>query len=174
MAKAMVKCPYCEERFDRNDPSILFVKLGRRYAHKSCYEKHEATMSQEEKDLRDLYEYIKTLLGTDYNFKKVERQIKEYKGYKDGNDMPYTYSGMLASLRWFYEIKGNSKEAANGGIGIIPYIYNDAKKYYYNLFLAQKKNENIKKYVVTTEEITITSPIMIQPKPKLWFQDEED
>lgn len=81
---------------------------------------------------------------------------------------------MLASLRWFYEIKGNSKEAANGGIGIIPYIYNDAKKYYYNLFLAQKKNENIKKYVVTTEEITITSPIMIQPKPKLWFQDEED
>ena len=170
----MVKCPYCNETFDRNDPAIKFVKLGRRYAHQSCHIKHEASMTQEEKDLRDLYEYIKLLFGVDYNFKKVERQIKEYKQYKDGNDLPYTYSGMLASLRWFYEIKGNNKDAANGGIGIIPYIYNDAKKYYYNIYLAKEKNKEVKDYKVQVEEITITPPKIIESKPKLWFEDEED
>lgn len=174
MAKAIVKCPYCEKSFDRLDPSIKFIKIGRRYAHMKCYNEHEAAMTQEEKDLRDLYTYIKDLLGVEYNFKKVEHQIKEFKKYTDGNDIPYTYSGMLASLRWFYEIKGNSKEAANGGIGIIPYIYNDAKKYYYNLYLAQQKNKQIKNYVAAIEEITIPPPEMIQPKPKLWFDDEED
>ena len=156
MAKAMVKCPYCGKSFDRLDPMIKFIKVGRRYAHVKCYNEHEASMTQED------------------NFKKVEHQIKEYKKYKDGNDIPYTYSGMLASLRWFYEIKGNSKEAANGGIGIIPYIYNDAKKYYYNLYLAQQKNKQVKNYIAAVEEITIPPPEMLQPKPKLWFDDEED
>ena len=174
MAKIMVKCPYCEKQFDRNDPSIKFIKIGRRYAHIKCYNEHEAQMTQEEKDLRDLYEYIKVLLGTEYNFKKVEHQIKEFKKYTDGNDIPYTYSGMLASLRWFYEIKGNSKEAANGGIGIIPYIYNDAKKYYYNLYLAQKKNEKIHDYQATVEEVTIPPPIYQTPRPRLWFDDDEE
>ena len=172
--KIMVKCPYCEQTFDRNDPMIKFVRIGRRYAHQSCAINHEASMTQEEKDLRDLYEYIKNLLGVDYNFKKVERQIKEYKQYKDGEGLPYTYSGMLASLKWFYELKGNSREAANGGIGIIPYIYNDAKKYYYKLYLAQSKNKEVVNYSVSVEEITIPPPKIIETKPKLWFEDEED
>ena len=69
MAKAMVKCPYCGKSFDRLDPMIKFIKVGRRYAHVKCYNEHEASMTQEEKDLRDLYAYIKDLLGVEYNFK---------------------------------------------------------------------------------------------------------
>ena len=174
MAKAIVKCPYCEKSFDRLDPSIKFIKIGRRYAHMKCYNEHEAAMTQEEKDLRDLYAYIKDLLGVEYNFKKVEHQIKEFKKYTDGNDIPYTYSGMLASLRWFYEIKGNSKEAANGGIGIIPYIYNDAKKYYYNLYLAQQRNKNVQGYTLQIKEIVIPSPRMYIAPPKLFDLGEEE
>ena len=174
MAKAIVKCLYCGKQFDRNDPSIKFVKIGRRYAHLACSINHEANMTQEEKDLRDLCEYIKDLLGSEYNFKKVEHQIKEYKQYKDGDSMPYTYSGMLASLKWFYEVKNNSKEAANGGIGIIPYIYNDAKKYYYQLYLAQEKNKEVTNYEVAVEIINIPPPRAQQSKIKLWFDDEED
>ena len=55
----------------------------------------------------------------------------------------FTYSGMLKSLKWFYEIKHNDKDSSNGRIGIIPYIYKDAYDYYYNLYLAQQRNKDI-------------------------------
>ena len=54
----------------------------------------------------------------------------------------YTYSGMKKALVYFYEIKKNDISKANGGIGIIPYVYRDAYNYYYTLWLANQKNEN--------------------------------
>ena len=44
---------------------------------------------------------------------------------------------MLKTLYWWYEIKGNSIDLAQGGIGIIPFIYEDALKYYYSIYMAQ-------------------------------------
>ena len=48
----------------------------------------------------------------------------------------------------------------NNGIGIIPYIYEDAKTYYQNLTKAQLANMNkrIEDYVKPAQEITIQSP----------------
>lgn len=168
MAKCMVKCPYCGQRFDRNNPDIKWIKIGRRYAHEKCYNEYQASLTQEEKDLNALIEYIKNLLGDDYVFMKVKKQIQQYhKDYK------FTYSGMLSSLKYFYEVKGNSIDKANGGIGIIPYIYKDAYNYYFAIYQAQQKNKNVSDYKVKVQEITIPSPRMFVPKPHLWFEDEE-
>lgn len=49
----------------------------------------------------------------------------------------YSYSGMYKSLKYFFEIKGNPIEKANGGIGIIPWIWDDALKYWRALWEAQ-------------------------------------
>ena len=49
---------------------------------------------------------------------------------------------MLKTLIWWFDIKGNSIEKANGGIGIIPYVYQQACDYYYTLFLAKTANKN--------------------------------
>ena len=51
---------------------------------------------------------------------------------------------MLKTLIYWYEIKGNSTEKANGGIGIIPYVYKDASEYYYSIYLAQIANRDKK------------------------------
>lgn len=170
MTKAWVKCLYCGEQFDRNSPKEEFVKIGRRYAHKHCAEEHDKSLSQEEKDLRDLITYIKELLGDDYNFMKVKKQIEEY--HKNYN---FTYSGMLRSLKWFYEVRGQSTDKANGGIGIIPFIYKDAYNYYYNIFLAQQKNKGIEDFKVITQEVTIPSPRMyVRPPRLLEFEKDED
>ena len=126
--KIIVKCLYCGEPFDRNNPDIPFVQRGRRYAHQSCADEYNNSLTQEQKDLKDLIDYIKELLKEDYNFMKVKKQIEDYHKKYD-----YSYSGMLRSLKWFYEVKNNSIDKANGGIGIIPFIYNDAYKYYYLL-----------------------------------------
>jgi hypothetical protein len=42
------------------------------------------------------------------------------------------YRGQLLTLKYFYEIKKNSVKKSNGSIGIIPFIYEDARCYYEN------------------------------------------
>jgi hypothetical protein len=82
---------------------------------------------------------------------------------------------MLRSLKWFYEVRGQSTDKANGGIGIIPFIYKDAYNYYYNIFLAQQKNKGIEDFKVITQEVTIPSPRMyVRPPRLLEFEKDED
>ena len=57
----MVTCVYCKEKFDRDKVPTTQVSQ-RRYAHQECAEKHEQELSQEEKDLKKLEEYIKNYL----------------------------------------------------------------------------------------------------------------
>ena len=73
---------------------------------------------------------------------------------------------------WWFDIKKNSLEGTNGGIGILPYIYNDAKTYYYGLYMAKLYNED-KTIHNKIEEVEIAPPqVYIQP-PRL-FKLEED
>lgn len=165
-----VICLYCNERFDADKEP--FVKPHqRRYAHKSCAEKRENERSQEEKDLEALEKYIMQLLDEPYINAKVRKQLKDFQ--KQYN---YTYSGMLKSLVWFYEIQGHSTENANGGIGIIPFIYNQACDYYYSLYLAKLANEDkdVENYKPTVKEITISSPRVWRKPPRLFLLEEED
>ena len=167
MAKAMVKCVYCGEQFDRlSEPCI---KLGRRYAHQSCYESQDAEELKKQEDEHKFWEYIKEIYGSDYNFISIKKQVESYI-----KEYGFTYSGMFKSLKWWYEVKGNSKESSNGRVGIIPYIYEDAKKYYYNLFLAQQRNKNVEGYTLKVKEIVIASPRVFIPAPKLFDLGDED
>lgn len=166
MAAAYVKCLYCGERFNRNDSKIRVKKVNeRRYAHYECWEKHLNNMTKEEKDIENFFEYVKNLYKEEYNYlltkKLAERYVKENK---------YTYSGMLKTLKWYYEIQNNSIEKAKGTIGIIPYIYNEALKYYYNLYKIQLLNQNKNKYNIKTREIEITSPRVYVRPPHLWLE----
>jgi len=40
------------------------------------------------------------------------------------------YRGQLLTLKYFYEIKRNSTKKSNGSIGIIPFVFAEAKLYY--------------------------------------------
>lgn len=111
MPKHIVKCLYCSESFDANEEA--YIKINRRYAHQHCAEEHENNKSQEEKDREKLEEYIKQLLQLEYITPRIRTQIKNYL-----TNYNYTYSGILKALKYFYEIKGNSTEKANEGIGM--------------------------------------------------------
>lgn len=94
--------------------------------------------------------------------------IKEYQ---------YTYSGMLKALVYFYEVKGHDKNKANGGIGIIPFIYKDAYNYYYNLWMIQQSNKdkNVIDYVPKLKEIKIPIPKKEPRKRSVFtFLDEQE
>lgn len=172
-AKAMVKCYYCGQLFDRNSEPFEKPK-GNRYAHKACYDKHMGNMSQEERDYEALVAYIKQLLGDSLN-PRVWKQLKEYRDMRnDKGEHMYTYSGMLKTLVWWYELQHNDIEKANGGIGIIPYVYQDALKYYYALYLASIANEgkDLEHYQPKVREFWIDPPQRVVKPPRLFNLDD--
>ena len=165
-----VKCTVCGKTFDRD--KIQAVKTGaRRYAHYTCFPEGELVPlpNPVDEDLFKLEEYAAQLLGDDYNPARVKKQIKDFKQNYD-----YSYSGMLKTLIWWYEIKGNSKDKANGGIGIIPFVYKDALAYYYSLYLAQLSNESTELYKPIIKEIEIISPEVYRRPPKLFNIGEDE
>ena len=181
MKKHIVKCPYCNKEFDTIQEE--FVQLGRRYAHKSCfdnaggaspYKKDSKPIKKKaapaaDSDLKELKEYINELYGNSANWAMITKQIKTFQ--KEYN---YTYSGMLKTLKYFYEIKGGSKEKSNGTIGILPYIYQEAFQYYYGIYQAQQINSH-KEIKKSIKNVTIKPPFVERIKKKYFkFLEEED
>ena len=166
-----VKCYYCGSTFDR-DKAVDCVKVnGNRYAHLECYLRKQEEKTQEEKDLEALEEYIINLLSLDYITPRVKKQINDFK-----EKYNYSYTGMRKALVYFYEVKGNNVEKANGGIGIIPYVYQDAYNYYYHIWLANQSNQAkpIEQYQPQERVIKIPIPKRVEKKKKLFsFLEEE-
>lgn len=162
----IVHCSICGEQFDRD--KIEAVSTGsRRYAHATCVlrqgsledkakaEQMLADQAKQAQDLIDLEDYIKKLFHmTDLSL-RIKKQINIF---HDNNK--YSYSGILRSLIYIYEIKGQSIEKANGGIGIVPYVYDDAKAYYKRLWQAQQINQAkpIEQYIQKPPTIITISP----------------
>lgn len=162
-----VICAYCKKPMSKKDKDCVMTSNGK-YVHKACQELEE---HREKTDREKLEEYIKILFNVSYIDPRVKAQIKKYI-----EEYNYTYSGMQKALYYFYEIKGGDKEKANGGIGIVPYVYKDAYNYYYNLWLAQQKNKDIEinLYTPKVKEITIPRPQRKIKKRNLFtFLDEE-
>ena len=167
----IVKCYYCGQSFDRDKEE--FVKVNsRRYAHKKCAENIEEAQSQEDKDKQALEEYIMKLFKTDFVNPMIQKQIKEFR-----TEYNYSYSGILKALVYFYEIKHNSIEKANGRISIVPYVYQQAYRYYFSLWQAQQKNsgKQIELYTPKIREIVISVPERkVKKRKKFSFLDEEE
>ena len=114
--------------------------------------------------------YIKKLFGLNILSAKIKRQIKQYK-----EEYNYSYSGIQKTLYWWFEVKKNSLEKANDGIGIVPYVYDECKNYYYRLYLAKTANEMVNNTIpkAQIQEIEIGSPRVHINPPKLFKFGEE-
>ena len=155
--------------FDRDKEPIKQIS-ERRYAHLKCAIAAENEKSQAEKDKEDLEKYIMELLEEDYISPRVRKQMNSYiETYN------FTYSGMKKALVYFYEVNKNDKSKANGGIGIIPYVYRDAYNYYYTLWLANQKNEHkvIIDYKPVIREVRIP-PLQLKPRKRHLFSFFEE
>lgn len=169
---AFVSCIYCKKTFDKTKEEFKLFSNGK-YAHKSCFDLEQ---NRELTDKEKLEQYIMKLFNTDYVYARIQKQIKEFM-----DKYGYTYSGIHKALIYYYEVKGNSIEKANGGIGIIPYIYQNAFNYYYSIWEAQQKQENIsdakslEAYIPKVIKITIPVPQRQERTRKLFsFLDEEE
>jgi len=169
-----VICSICGKKFNRD--VVQAVRIGaRRYAHATCAPDNKDLVplvkNEEDPDLTKLKDFINQLYGKEANWAQINRQIKIYT-----TENNYSYSGILKSLVYFYQVKGNSIEKSNGAIGIVPFVYQDAYNYYYSLFLAQNQNEkkDIKSFVTKVKEITIPLPKINLPKRLFKFLDNDE
>lgn len=137
-----VHCRICKRAIDRNTEkeNVDWIMPSRNfYYHKSCYEnwKRDTANLQMAKEDDEWIDYIYDFIGRDlkgkYNYLKCESQRKSFiKKYG------YTNKGMFFALKYYYEIQNNPWDKAEGGIGIIPYIYNDTCAYWEKRYLKQK------------------------------------
>jgi hypothetical protein len=158
---------------DAEEPFKLFS--NGKYAHQTCFELEQ---TRELTDQEKLEKYIMQLFGSDYVYAKVKKQIKDYV-----TNHGYTYSGIHKALIYYYEVKGNKFDEgkAQGGIGIIPYVYQHAFNYYYAIWEAQQKQEHIhdasslEEYIPRVVEVRIPVPKRQEKKRVLFgFLDEEE
>ena len=163
-----VTCAYCQKPMSKKDEDCVMIGNGK-YVHKACQALEE---KREKTDKEQLEDYIKDLFGTTYIDPRVRAQIKKYV-----EEFNYTYSGIRKALIYHYEIKGGDKSKANGGIGIVPYVYEAAYNYHYQLWLAQQKNKDveIELYTPKVKEIVIPRPERkVKKRPLFTFLDEEE
>lgn len=162
-----VNCAYCHKPMSKKDEDCVMIG-NNKYVHLSCKELEE---TREKTDKEKLEDYIKQLFNTNYVSPRVQKQIKQYT-----EEYNYTYSGIQKALCYFYEIKHGDLLKANGSISIVPYVYRQAYDYYYDLWLAQQKNKDMKieLYTPKIKEIIIPRPTCkVKKRPLFTFLDEE-
>lgn len=166
----IVTCPFCSVKFDRDKQSFIQVS-AKRYAHVECYNAREENKTQEQKDLEELEELIKTLFNEPYVNARIKKQIKDYMA-----EYHYTYRGIILTLKYWYGVKAQSIEKANGGIGIVPFVYEDAKRYYRSIYMAKMANmeKDSNAFVNKVKEISIESPRVAAKPIKLFNLEDED
>jgi hypothetical protein len=115
-------CPVCKEKVGEE----YKVYKKRRY-HIKCYrdmvkklyEKEESEKPEREK----LEEYIIEIYGKITGM--IDAQINKYITEKE-----YKYSGILYTLKYYYDILENKKTENINGIGIVPLYYEEAKDFF--------------------------------------------
>lgn len=102
----------------------------------------------ENDDFEALWYYIIRLFGPVSDDEPVSKwnitQIKKFRA--DG----ISYRAQLLTLKYFYEEKKSSTEKSNGSIGILPYVLDDARRFYETKEKEQKRIiDNIYKQLAT-------------------------
>lgn len=136
MAKRQpVKCRVCNGSIDRDKETDWINPKTNMFYHTSCYndyekKKQEAAnnlnlkMEEEEFWLEIIWEYLTRDLKIGPNFAKLKKQFDSFVKKR------MTPKGIYFTLRYFYEKKGGDPTKAEGGIGIVPYLYEEGTQYW--------------------------------------------
>ena len=126
---SMVMCRVCKQKFDKNklQENVDWVMPSKNYYyHKECYDNWKNNKKKNDADwIALIYDFLARDLKVHYDYHMCEAQRKKFV-----NSKKYTNKGIYFTLKYFYEIKNGDWSKSNGGIGIIPYVYEDSVKYW--------------------------------------------
>lgn len=134
----IVKCRICKQQFDTEKLSVKewIMPNPRCYYHRTCYEDWKANRnnlkaSGYEDDFwyESLVDYLYRDIKMPIDFTKLQGQWENFT--KPAKKM--TPKGIYFAIRYYYDILHGDIDKAQGGIGIVPNIYNDSARYWIDL-----------------------------------------
>ena len=117
-----VKCQECGLMVDK--ANAVQDDKKKNY-HKICLEN--------KKDRDELYALVCTIFHFKAPGPRVYTQVKKY--IADG----CTYRGIIRAVDYFFNVKNNPIEKANNGLGIVPFVYEEANTYFDRIEYKKKK-----------------------------------
>ena len=140
MAKILVECRVCKQKFNRLDPALIeneyYVQPVKKfYYHKKCYEdfaskkgkigQGDLELEAEDEVWRSaVYDYLKRDLKAHVDYPKFISQWNNF--IKDGK----TAKGIYFTIKYFYEVEHGDISKAEGGIGIVSCKYDQGAAYW--------------------------------------------
>lgn len=130
-------CPGCKKPVEKTEENKIKGKNNyTRYWHPTCWKKAQKEKERkiaEEMGRKAIFNYL-VEIGLPPNYAFWGRQRNDFI-----NKYGYNDSGILMALKYWFGERKNSISRANGGMGIVPYIYDEAQNYYRNIILKKKK-----------------------------------
>ena len=130
----MAECRICKRQINKdNDDWIMPSKNW--YYHRKCYEDwKQSTPATDEEYRTFIYDFLSRDMKFSYDYHMIQAQIDKFVKEKK------TIKGIFYTLKYFYEIKGGDWDKGHGGIGIVPFVYNEACTYW---VLKEQTNKGI-------------------------------
>ena len=120
----MAHCRVCKAEIDKEKDDWI-RPVRNYYYHRKCYHNWKnATFENDEEYVDLIYDFIARDLKVSYDWWVCEAQRKKFLKEK------MTNKGILFALKYFYEVKHGDWEKGHGGIGIVPFVYNDSCAYW--------------------------------------------
>ena len=144
----MITCRVCKTKIDKDVALCLKPKIY--VCCEECKEQYELTQKEKENKEKESQErkefmvYLKSMCSQELNYKIVGSMLK-----KIMKDNPlFTYNGMKYTLWYIHDVLNINIT----GVGIIPYYYDEAKRYYEK---KQKMKQAIKQSNIRQDTKTI-------------------
>ena len=145
---AMITCRVCKTKVDKDSAICLKPKIY--VCGEECKEQYiskennKANKSKGSQDRQEFIAYLKSICSQELNYKIVGSMLK--KMMKDNPS--FTYNGMQYTLWYIHNVLNINIT----GVGIIPYYYDEAKRYYDK---KQKMKQAIKQSNIRQDTKTI-------------------
>lgn len=171
----IVQCRICKEKIDTDAKQDWIMPSKNWYYHIKCYE----DFGKKAKDINGaLDEDLWFQAAWDFLLKDQRIMVDFLKMRSQWDNFlkkNMTAKGMYFTLRYFYEVKHGDAEKADGGIGIIPFIYTEGCEYWAQLDnrevgICQRIEEQIKQRY---NRPTVTMQMGKKAKPKLKISLED-
>ena len=134
----IVKCRLCKEQFDTDKiPRADWTLVGKlSYYHTSCYNGWVKGKQSIKSDVTDadfwresMIDYLYRDIKMNMDFSKIDNQWKNF----TKPERKMTPKGIYFAVRYYYDVLKGDSSKAQGGIGIVPNIYNDSAQYWVDL-----------------------------------------
>lgn len=147
----MFTCSICKKPLEDD-----FVQIApTSYVHKECLCRHGAELDKLN------YKIIK-IFGAEAKWSLIQKQISNF------HDQGFSYRDIRKAVEYWFYVKDNSLNNVAGGIGIVPYIIDEAKE-----FWAQKaqiknnvKDKDLEEYFYGNADHEVTHKEYRIKKPK--------